>query len=91
MSEHRIVITGLGAVTPIGIGVKDFFEDGKMGSVVQVKDVVSLEEKFEQLLSDPAKRKKIGLYNMAYAKKRFAAAEVANRLENIYTSVMKKV
>jgi len=26
MNEHRVVITGLGAVTPIGIGVKDFYE-----------------------------------------------------------------
>ncbi|MEN8207666.1 MAG: beta-ketoacyl synthase N-terminal-like domain-containing protein, partial [Candidatus Fermentibacteria bacterium] len=26
LNEHRVVITGLGAVTPIGIGVKDFYE-----------------------------------------------------------------
>jgi 3-oxoacyl-[acyl-carrier-protein] synthase II len=26
MKEHRVVITGLGAVTPIGVGVKDFWE-----------------------------------------------------------------
>ena len=26
MNEHRVVITGLGAVTPIGIGVKDFLD-----------------------------------------------------------------
>ncbi|MCK4821409.1 beta-ketoacyl-[acyl-carrier-protein] synthase II, partial [bacterium] len=26
MSEHRVVITGLGAVTPIGTGVKKFWE-----------------------------------------------------------------
>jgi len=26
MNEHRVVVTGLGAVTPIGIGVKDFWE-----------------------------------------------------------------
>ncbi len=26
MNEYQVVITGLGAVTPIGIGVKDFCE-----------------------------------------------------------------
>ncbi len=31
MNEHRVVITGLGAVTPIGIGVKDFCEGLKAG------------------------------------------------------------
>jgi len=31
MNEHRVVITGLGAVTPIGIGVKDFYEGLKAG------------------------------------------------------------
>ncbi len=31
MNEHRVVITGLGAVTPIGIGVKDFCDGLKAG------------------------------------------------------------
>ena len=31
MNEHQVVITGLGAVTPIGIGVKDFCEGLKAG------------------------------------------------------------
>jgi 3-oxoacyl-[acyl-carrier-protein] synthase II len=31
MNEHQVVITGLGAVTPIGIGVKDFCEGLKTG------------------------------------------------------------
>ena len=31
MNEHRVVITGMGAVTPIGIGVKDFCEGLKAG------------------------------------------------------------
>ena len=31
MNEHQVVITGLGAVTPIGIGVKNFWEGLKTG------------------------------------------------------------
>ena len=31
MNEHRVAITGLGAVTPIGIGVKDFCEGLEAG------------------------------------------------------------
>jgi len=31
MNEHKVVITGLGAVTPIGIGVKDFWKGLKAG------------------------------------------------------------
>ncbi len=31
MKEHRVVVTGLGAVTPIGVGVKDFWEGLKAG------------------------------------------------------------
>jgi len=31
MNEHQVAITGLGVVTPIGIGVKDFCEGLKVG------------------------------------------------------------
>ncbi len=31
MNEHQVVITGLGAVTPIGTGVKTFYEGLKAG------------------------------------------------------------
>ena len=31
MSEHRVVITGLGAVTPIGVGIRDFWSGLKGG------------------------------------------------------------
>ena len=31
MNEHRVVVTGLGAVTPIGVGLKEFWEGLKAG------------------------------------------------------------
>ena len=88
ISVLEAMSAGLSVVTTDVGGIKDFFEDNKMGKVVKVKDVNSLEEKLEQLLADPDSRKEIGRYNMLYAKKRFSAVEVAGRLEKIYASVM---
>ena len=31
MNEHRVVVTGLGAVTPIGVGLEEFWEGLKAG------------------------------------------------------------
>ena len=31
MNEHRVVVTGLGAVTPVGIGVEAFWQGMKAG------------------------------------------------------------
>jgi len=48
--EHRVVITGLGAVTPIGVGIKDFWEGLKAGrnGIAQVThfDVTDFRSKF---------------------------------------------
>ena len=78
---------GLSVVTTDVGGVKDFFEDRKMGLVVKKKNTKDLTQKFDQLLADPAWRKQIGEYNIDYAKKKFAAVQVAKRLENIYNEV----
>jgi len=31
MNEHRVVVTGLGVVTPIGVGLEEFWEGLKEG------------------------------------------------------------
>ena len=78
---------GLSVVTTDVGGVKDFFEDEKMGLVVQKEDRKSLEVQFDRLLSDPAWRRRIGEYNIEYAKQKFSAIQVAGRLEGIYDDV----
>jgi glycosyltransferase involved in cell wall biosynthesis len=78
MASGKSVVT-----TDVG-GIKDFFEDGRMGLKVKVKDSVDLEQKFEKLLSNPELMERIGSYNTVYAKERFSAAQVAKRLESIY-------
>lgn len=78
MASGKPVVT-----TDVG-GIKDFFEDGKMGLKINVKDSEDLEQKFEALLSNPELMQRIGKYNTIYAKKRFSAEQVAKRLEQIY-------
>ena len=38
MDEQRVVVTGLGAVTPIGIGIEEFWEGLKEGAKRRFKD-----------------------------------------------------
>jgi len=82
MASGKSVVT-----TDVG-GIKDFFEDGQMGLKVKVQDTHDLEQKFEQLLSNPELMDRIGKYNVVYVKERFSAIQVAKRLENIYEDVI---
>lgn len=53
--EHRVVVTGLGAVTPIGNNVKEFFENVKAG-VCGIDFITSFDtEKFEVKLAASVK------------------------------------
>lgn len=78
---------GLPIITrPVG-GLKDFFENGKMGYITESKDPKVFAELIEKLITDKEKMKKIGKYNHEYAKNRFLASKVAKRLENIYETM----
>lgn len=80
--------TGKPIVTTSIGGVKDFFEDGKMGFLVETKNPVDIEVKTEKLLLDKQLMENMGDYNKAYAKKRFSAEIVCDRLESIYHAVI---
>lgn len=82
MASGKSVVT-----TDIG-GIKDFFEDGRMGLKVKSKDPIDLEQKIEKLLSHPELMERIGAYNTVYAKERFSAKLVCQRLENIYEAAI---
>lgn len=66
---------------PIG-GLTDFFEEPKMGFLLNSLDPKDYAEKLEELLSDQEKLMKIGEYNHNYATHRFMASRVALELEN---------
>lgn len=78
---------GLPVITaPVG-GVKDFFEEGKMGFLIDPVTPENLAECIQRLLNHPETRKQIGEYNRNYAKEHFYASRVVKRLESIYAEV----
>jgi len=75
---------GLPVVTSAVGGIRDFFEDGRMGYVTESRDPAVFAELLARLARDPALRASIGRYNRNYARGRFAASVVATRLLEIY-------
>lgn len=74
---------GLPIVTrPVG-GIKDFFENGKMGFIVNGEDPQEFYFYIEKLILNPNLLKEIGTYNHHYAKDNFLASKVALNFEKI--------
>jgi glycosyltransferase involved in cell wall biosynthesis len=71
---------GLPVVTrPVG-GLRDFFENGKMGLTTESKDPIIIAEHIEHLIQRPDLRAKMGAYNAKYSWEKFRASVVAQRL-----------
>jgi glycosyltransferase involved in cell wall biosynthesis len=82
---------GLPIVTrPVG-GIRDFFEDGRMGYATDSSDPGDYTELLGRLVSNPELCATMGQYNRAFARQRFAASVVAARLLTIYAQVTKCV
>jgi glycosyltransferase involved in cell wall biosynthesis len=72
---------GLPVITrPVG-GLIDFFENGKMGVMIESLDPEEYAKSIEELIIDSSKFAAISKYNKDYAKKNFMASKVANYLE----------
>lgn len=72
---------GLPVITrPVG-GLKDFFEDGKMGYLIEDFDTNEYIEKIVQLMRNEKLYESISSYNYNYAQHRFLASKVARQLE----------
>jgi glycosyltransferase involved in cell wall biosynthesis len=75
---------GLPVITrPVG-GLRDFFEDTKMGFITESLDPKVYVQFLNRLISDPELCQRIGRYNREYARRRFAAPEVVKRLNGIF-------
>ena len=78
---------GLPVVTrPMG-GLADFFEDGVHGFKTERKEANIFAGLIDQLIGNLNIYEKISLHNYEYAKERFWASKVAERIENIYEDV----
>ncbi|OGC94634.1 MAG: hypothetical protein A2W25_09420 [candidate division Zixibacteria bacterium RBG_16_53_22] len=79
---------GLPVITrPVG-GIRDFFENGKMGFVTESHSPEVFARLLENLLLDQELRSWICAYNIVYAKNHFLASKVASRIEEIYRKVL---
>ncbi|MCA1795284.1 MAG: glycosyltransferase [Desulfobacteraceae bacterium] len=79
---------GLPVITrPVG-GLKDFFEDGKMGFISKSLEASVFADLLEKLRINPQLRMQMERFNHNYAKERFIASTVAKRLEDIYSKVL---
>lgn len=73
---------GMPVITrPVG-GIVDFFENGRMGYLLESLDPEDYAEKIKILLDNPSLTKEMSNYNYDYAKTHFLASEVALNIEN---------
>ena len=74
---------GLPVITrPVG-GLVDFFENGKMGEMVDSLDADDFVPYVEKYLNDRELTRMTSVYNYEYAKKHFMASSVAKNMEEI--------
>jgi glycosyltransferase involved in cell wall biosynthesis len=67
---------------PVG-GIKDFFQNEKMGYLLESKDPAYYYEAIIKLLENKDLCKEIGLYNYSFAKENFMASIIAKNIETI--------
>lgn len=71
---------------PVG-GLVDFFENDKMGYMIESLNPNDYAEKIELLINNVDKANQISRYNSRYAKEYFMASEVAKKLESILKTI----
>lgn len=67
---------------PVG-GLCDFFENGKMGQLIESLDPQEYADAIDKYLNTPTLAKDTSAYNHEYAKEHFLASSVARQLEDI--------
>lgn len=88
ISILEAMFMGLPVVTTNVGGVKDFFEDGRMGFKVKIGDSGDLSKKLDTLLANADLCRSMGNFNKHYAHDHFSSKKICERLERIYESVI---
>jgi glycosyltransferase involved in cell wall biosynthesis len=70
--------------TPVG-GLKDFFQEGKMGYFVEPKSSKQIADKLRLLLSNKSEAVQIGKFNNQYANENLTGQQVAKRVYHYLT------
>jgi glycosyltransferase involved in cell wall biosynthesis len=84
ISVLEAMIFGMPVITcPVG-GLRDFFENGKMGYLVKQRSVTDIVAAIERLVDDRNMLKRMSSYNQRYATERFLASRVADYLGDVY-------
>ncbi len=79
---------GLPVITrPVG-GLVDFFENGRMGVMVDSLAAEDFLEAIQQYIDDPQLTERTALYNYNYAKEHFYASTVAGKMEDLFKRVV---
>jgi glycosyltransferase involved in cell wall biosynthesis len=79
---------GVPVVAHNGTGIPCIIDDGVTGRVVDVRDIPKYTEALLSLLDDPALRHRMGSEGRRQAETRFAQAEIASQLFEVYTEVI---
>lgn len=73
---------------PVG-GLCDFFENGKMGQLIESLDPQEYADAIDKYLNTPTLAKETSAYNHEYAKEHFLASSVAKQIEDILRNYTK--
>ena len=74
---------GLPIITTYVGGIRDFFEDGRMGYFIKEKSADDIIMKIEELIIQPELRRNMSNFNFNYAKDKFYSSRVAQRFIKI--------
>ena len=71
---------------PVG-GLCDFFENGKMGQLIESLQPEDYANAIEFFMNNPDKIQEMSKFNNEYAKENFLASSVAKNIENVFKSI----
>lgn len=90
LSLLEAMAAGLPAVATAVGGIRDFFEDGRMGFLAPAASPEVLAPLLAALIRDEALRSRMGAYNREYARLHFSPARQAGQLEQAYAQLCRR-